>query len=155
MKTDSATAWPISRLKCFQKHVSVNYFSTISDRILNGRHDSLVLNFRRKQTHVTRSSSQLLVFISCATIQSSAACCYGDVLRFSSRCRLSVSRGSFLDLGTRLIIPTGFSVDGRPSGWCVSAIRQQNYFRIRKRSWFGFKLGRLSGNLSYTRELRT
>uniref|UniRef100_A0A8C9ZXI5 Cyclin-dependent kinase-like 2 n=1 Tax=Sander lucioperca TaxID=283035 RepID=A0A8C9ZXI5_SANLU len=33
--TDSATARPISRLKCFQKHVSVNYLRKIRDRILN------------------------------------------------------------------------------------------------------------------------
>ena len=122
MKTDSDTARPISYLKCFQKHVSVNYFSTIWDRILNSRHDSLALNFWRKQTHVMRSSNQLLVFISWATIQISAACCYGDVLRFSSRCRLSVFRGSFLDLGDLGTISTGFSAEGRPSGWCVPVL---------------------------------
>ena len=56
------------------------------DCILIGRHDSLALNFRRKQTHVARSSDQLPVFISWATIQISAACCYRDVLRLVSSC---------------------------------------------------------------------
>ena len=125
MKTDSATARPVSLFKCFQKHVSVNYFSTIWDQIPNEPPIMVALKFGRSQTHVTCLSFPVLIFW--ATTQISATCCYGDVLRLghaqnvrSSRRLFGVFWGTFWTSG-RLISPTGFTADGRLSGWCVRA----------------------------------
>ena len=127
METDSATAWPISRLhvKRFQKDVSVNYFRKILIRIFE---QAAIMLGWRSQTHVMRSSFP--VFIFWVTIQISAACCYGDVLRLthaqnvrSSRRRFGVFRGTFWTSGSRLISPTAFSADGQPSGLVCQSLK--------------------------------
>ena len=111
MKTDSATVQPISLLKCFQKHVSVNYCRKIRDSISNKAPLSVSW---RCQTHVTRSSFPVFIFFLLRLA-------HAQNVR-SSRRRFGVFRSTFWTSGSRMIRLAFLPTVGWPSGWCVTAI---------------------------------